>query len=509
MSRTRATHRTLATHRTSATHRTARTGGGPPVPVAGPTITNVVASSITTTTASISWSLDMFATGYVEYGPTTAYGFETVHENSYNYDHHVQPISGLTAGTDYHFRVHSTGPQSNPRESISADQVFTTVAAPVGTGGNYPADTTLTYIATPTGVTMPGTGAWDTDPTFGTKVRRVGAGNVYHEYSKIAAWNCDQSILKLRGSMFLRMSDWTSVYTPWYRSDSWWSNTDPDLLYYGGPDTTNTLRSYRPSTGVDTFIRQFTGMGTFQPNGEGAISYDDRYFCFFTSQPGVVLYDRQTDTVRNRTMAAIGTVPNSVPNNWQVTPYGQVILNWESGGLYLLDNSLSLVRRLAVYGDHGDSGLDANGKEIWVNEHYANPQTGSDDGTYLWAFELSSTSANDRSLGTGIDSGYSHVSMRNIKRPGWAYVSGNLELSGGTWAGRDQVYAVKTDGSGTVEVFGHRHNQWPGPNDLPPYAVQVHACPSPNGDMVIGKSDWLDATTRTRSTPYAFVWRAS
>ena len=70
----------------------------------------------------------MPATGQVQYGKTTAYGTSTTPETSFNYSTHVQAISGLSAGTLYHFRVSSTN--AGGATATSGDQTFTTPAAP-------------------------------------------------------------------------------------------------------------------------------------------------------------------------------------------------------------------------------------------------------------------------------------------------------------------------------------------------------------------------------------------
>ena len=101
----------------------------------GPTISSLVAINITDTAADISWALDVPATGQAEYGLTTSYGSFTTLEPSFNYSAHLQHVSGLTAGTLYHYRVHSTDANSN--ESISADQTFTTSGTPPSTGGYH------------------------------------------------------------------------------------------------------------------------------------------------------------------------------------------------------------------------------------------------------------------------------------------------------------------------------------------------------------------------------------
>jgi hypothetical protein len=89
----------------------------------GPSISAISVSAITTTGATITWTTDVAATSQVEYGTTTAYGSVSV-LNSTLVTSHSQLLAGLTAGTLYHYRVHSKN--SAGVESISADAAFST-----------------------------------------------------------------------------------------------------------------------------------------------------------------------------------------------------------------------------------------------------------------------------------------------------------------------------------------------------------------------------------------------
>jgi hypothetical protein len=110
------------------------TGGAP-----GLVISNVVASALSNTGATISWDLSNYGTGQVEYGTTPSYGQLSVKEATFNYMHHDQVLSGLTAGTKYYFRVRSSNQAGT--ETISDAFTFTT------TGGVPP--------STATGVLVP------------------------------------------------------------------------------------------------------------------------------------------------------------------------------------------------------------------------------------------------------------------------------------------------------------------------------------------------------------------
>ncbi len=90
-----------------------------------PVISNVQATGITQTTATITWQTDEGATGQVEYGLDTSYGNSSPLNSNYRTSH-SHALSGLTAGTTYHYRVRSTDASGN--ESVSGDYTFTTEA---------------------------------------------------------------------------------------------------------------------------------------------------------------------------------------------------------------------------------------------------------------------------------------------------------------------------------------------------------------------------------------------
>ena len=76
----------------------------------------------------------------------------------------------------------------------------------------------------------------------------------------------------------------------------------------------------------------------------------------------------------------------------------------------------------------------------------------------------------------------SHVSTRNLARPGWAYV-GYLALDGKRFS--DEMVAVKMDGSFTVERYGRQHSAATGC-----YRCEPHPVPSPDGGRVLFASNW-------------------
>ena len=108
-----------------------------------PYLSAISSGSPTTTAATITWTTDENANSKVVYGLTTGYG--SASSSASLVTSHSIGLSGLTAGTTYHFAVVSTDGSSNT--STSTDGTFTTASSG---GGDTQAPTTPTnLVATP------------------------------------------------------------------------------------------------------------------------------------------------------------------------------------------------------------------------------------------------------------------------------------------------------------------------------------------------------------------------
>ncbi|NLE59989.1 MAG: family 10 glycosylhydrolase, partial [Planctomycetes bacterium] len=96
--------------------------GGNPLP----TISNVQATNVTNSGATITWLTDLASSSQVEYGLTTSYGNLTPLDSTPVTSHSVA-LSGLNATTLYHYRVISTNANGT---STSDDYTFTTSGPP-------------------------------------------------------------------------------------------------------------------------------------------------------------------------------------------------------------------------------------------------------------------------------------------------------------------------------------------------------------------------------------------
>ena len=95
-----------------------------------PTISNVAAGGITASGATITWNTNENSDSQVDYGTSEAYDHTTA-LNIALVTAHSQGLSGLTAGTVYHYRVKSRDAAGNL--AVSGDFTFTTAPPPTVT----------------------------------------------------------------------------------------------------------------------------------------------------------------------------------------------------------------------------------------------------------------------------------------------------------------------------------------------------------------------------------------
>lgn len=88
-----------------------------------PQITDVMADTVTTTTAKITWTTDEAADSQVEFGVDSTYGNLSELDSTLVTSHEVL-LTGLNPGTTYHYRVRSHDGSGNL--AVSADSIFTT-----------------------------------------------------------------------------------------------------------------------------------------------------------------------------------------------------------------------------------------------------------------------------------------------------------------------------------------------------------------------------------------------
>jgi parallel beta-helix repeat protein len=98
----------------------------PTTDTTAPTISGMSTSNVSSSGATANWTTNEASTTQVEYGTTTAYGSSTT-MNTAMVTSHSAAMSGLAAGTTYHYRVKSRDAAGNT--ATSGDYTFTTAAA--------------------------------------------------------------------------------------------------------------------------------------------------------------------------------------------------------------------------------------------------------------------------------------------------------------------------------------------------------------------------------------------
>lgn len=304
-----------------------------------------------------------------------------------------------------------------------------------------------------------------------------------HHYSKDQPWNSDGTLIKMAISGttgILDGNNYSVVGTEALPSDATWSYTDPKLLYgLSG----NSFVSYNVDTDTQTIIKTFTGFTnmTYGDN-EGNMSIDDRYIGLQAEQGGdnyLIVYDRVNDITYTENLGAIR------PNWFSVCQSGlyAVALYATDGsaanqGIKVYDIDLTNYRHLSDDRGHSDLGIDVDGNDVLVMFAKNTPED-----YWIRMIRLSDglvTPLAYFSVGNHILYG-GHISCRNYKRPGWAYIT---ETNGSQYS-TNEVVAVKLDGNNNiVERFGRHHA-----SDQV-YARQPMACPNPEGYKVFFTSDW-------------------
>jgi hypothetical protein len=146
-----------STPATSGNFTFATTSSSTPPPV----ISTVAAYPVADTTATILWVTDQNATSLVNYGTTTAYGFQSTPGPTLAI-YHAVPLTGLTPGTIYNFQVVSMNSSGVP--STSGNFSFTT-------SGTAPAPGPVITNVTSTAITSTSaTINWTTDQASNSRV---------------------------------------------------------------------------------------------------------------------------------------------------------------------------------------------------------------------------------------------------------------------------------------------------------------------------------------------------
>jgi hypothetical protein len=326
-----------------------------------------------------------------------------------------------------------------------------------------------------------------------TDASTMGSGDRRHAYAKRQPWNADGSrLLLLKGSPARLLDGRTFKYlgTVSAPGDAIWSNKDPNILF---GVSGNAFLKYNVATKSRVFSRSFDGYSRIRiGGGEGNVSDDDRYVALVGERSGgvdVIVYDISQNAIVVTKKFDGFSGPYGDLDSAGVSPSGRYVLvgitnpnkNYD---LYDL-KTMSYLRRL-VSGQlsHGDMGYSAEGDEVLV--------TSADGQSALKSIRLSDGRKRVE-LSSEHMAWNQHTTCRNIARPGWCYVSTFYHGSKTDAYMYKQIFALKLDGSGTVQRFA------PGTFANSPaskaYEREAQAVPNRDGSLVLWASDWLDASS--------------
>lgn len=348
------------------------------------------------------------------------------------------------------------------------------------------------------------------DPVFGTKVTRI-TGNpdadipnvngkwakvARHHYSKDAAWNCDQTLLCLGkhqgrpNKVFLDGENYAVRFTRHGGPgrEIRWHPQRPDIMVYVRDNAIGYWDVRKDTTEV---IVTFPGYCEFRIGPwEGNLSLDGRLIVV-VGMKGENRIAFAYDIEQKQKYPDL--VLNDVTIDWvSVSASGKyIVLNGEIDGgkdrtqVYdLAGNKTTKLWKKYGRPSHYDMTIDENGDDIAVGVSKSKPDVG----------RVIKRRLRDGKVTVLTSGGYAgHTSTRNVRRPGWAYVT--YQGRGSAWPPYwDEVVAVKLDGSMTAERIAHLHTK------RIDYLTEAHAVPSPDGKRVLWASNWESANGRPIGT---------
>ena len=300
-----------------------------------PVLSAVTASAITSSGATISCTTDEPGDSQADYGTTTAYGSSSGLDGS-RVTAHTVTLSGLAAGTTYHYRVRSKDAAGNP--GVSGDFTFTTVAAADVT----PPAVSLTSPAA--GATVSGTIA-----VSATASDNVGVAGVQ---------------FRLDGAV-LGPEDTASPY-----SISWNTTTASDGSHTLTAIARDAVGNQTTSAGAIVSVSNGApppgGIAALYPGDAGIENHPDVIFAERFEQPTLAeLFARWTDVLNGNAMSLTSDVPPGSPGSRSLN------IPWAGGGV---NNGGHLYRHLSP-------GIDDT---LYVRYYIKYPASGKFHHTGIW-----------------------------------------------------------------------------------------------------------------------------
>jgi hypothetical protein len=320
------------------------------------------------------------------------------------------------------------------------------------------------------------------EPVFSSTITRVvddSWGDVCrHHYSKDQPWNADQSVIWINKGCdkFIDGTTYQELpnlkFPPDSGGESRWHPTDPRVIIYTSREV---LGKWDPFTGENTIIATFPGYTDLMIGlSEGNLSADGRFIALYsTGTMKAFAYDLVTRTKYPDIDLSQEIAVNSVSMSYTGTYIlANVAVSGSSDSAKVYDLQGNQVGATwSQYGcpSHYDFTVDQNGDDVAVG--VCKTSTSSYKGIVKRRLK-------DGQITQVFPMGASHTSARNLKRPGWVYVSQpyyDPYLS--------EILALKLDGT-AIERFA-----WI-PNNKADYESEQHAVPSLDGRRVIVASNW-------------------
>jgi hypothetical protein len=322
------------------------------------------------------------------------------------------------------------------------------------------------------------------DPVFGSKITRVADDSwgaiCRHHYSKDQAWNANQTVIWLNKGCDKFIDGNTYVLLPNLKTppdsggESRWHPTDPNAIIYISHDT---LGKWNPFTGGNIILHVFAGYTDLTIGlSEGNLSNDGGMIVLYSA---IAKKAFAYDLVHNIEYPAIDFSAESKVNSVSVSPLGDyIIANVSNDNAKIFDLQGNQVGATwSTYGcpSHYDLTVDLNGDEVAV-------------GVCKTGYKgIVKRRLSDGKITVIFPMGASHTSARNLRRPGWVYVTGLYYAPY-----LNQILAIKLDGTAFEQLATI-------PNDKVSYVTEMHGSASPDGKKVIVASNWNISTGPAQS----------
>jgi hypothetical protein len=368
------------------------------------------------------------------------------------------------------------------------------------------------------------------DPVFGNEVTRITnralQDNNEKPHSTTQVWNANNTLIRL-GYRIYDANDFTETEITKNHTiretmhEIKWSSFEPNV-FYGIDERDDRFVFVRAIVDIQNGTIEYRDLpdAVFMKSeydeltmgkGGGNLDYQDNYVVFAgrkkdTNRVTLILYHLQNN-YGTRFYKTESTVTTSM--KWYVedengnfstdTSEENQMFRWASisalghrvvvcyrtenndaqqNTIELYDKRFNHLRRIAEQGYTGDLGVNADGKEVYVQFGFGTVE--GEDNRGIWLYRLDDSVSKLRLLPDNYEGG--SVSCRNFKRPGWCYLDTRYQRNG---KGVREVFALKLDGSQTVERFAQTHS-----SDENALYVRVNV--NPDGTRVLFDSDWGD-----------------